>query len=191
MVALSRMLGVVVMMALLIPNLFAQGSAQGYGQGGAGGGFGGGGAAGPADRMSDEDDAPNRKTKIDSATQAGRQEKTAILTPGDRVEFEFKLEAGQAFLGGVETDNFDAALAVFDEKGEKIAKNHDRAEGEQSPFLIYHTKKAETILVKVLSYRSAAGGRFTVRTRVATTIDLSAPSGTSDVTPAPNESFPI
>lgn len=186
MVSLSRSLGFFVMMALLIPNLFAQGSAQGYGQGGA---MGGGGIGLPADRMSDEEDAPARKAKIDSSNQGGWQEKTAILTPGDRVEFKFKLEPGQAFLCGVETDNFDAALAIFDEKGAEITKNDDRAEGEQSPFLIYHTKKAETVLVKVLSYRSAAGGRFTLRTHVAPTIDLSAASGTSDVTPAPNESL--
>lgn len=172
---------------LLASTAFSQGSAQGYGQGGAmggpGGGMGGGGLS-PSFRLSDEE--VRRAKKVD---QPGGywETKSAILTPGDRVEFKFKLEPGQTLLCGVETDSFDAALSIVDEKGAELAKNDDRAEGEQSPFLTYHSKKGETITIKVLSFRSAAGGRFMLHSRLATTVDLTTPLGTAEVVPNPNQ----
>lgn len=179
---------------LLLPTALGQGSAQGYGQGGSMGGMGGGmgggmmgGGGGMADRISDGDNDSQAKRKVDVSDRNLWQEKSAILTPGDRVEFKFRLEPGQTLLCGVETDSFDAALSLVDEKGTEIGKNDDRAEGEQSPFLIFHSKKGETLTLKVLSFRSAAGGRFTLRSRLATTINLATMSGTAELVPNPNQ----
>ena len=91
--------------------------------------------------------------------------KTAVLTPGDRVEYKFKLRKGETLLGAVSSDSFDPALSIVDIKGTELAKNDDREEGDQSPFLIYRVAEAGTYTLKVLSYRSVSGGKFTVKFR--------------------------
>lgn len=150
--------------------------------GGMGGGIGGGGF-GQADRAADE--ADTRSKKVD---QPGGfwETKSAILTPGDRVEFKFKLGAGTTLLCGVETEAFDAALQLLDESGKEIAKNDDRAEGEQAPFLAYTATKPETITVKVLSFRSVAGGKFLLNSLTCPTIDVSSGTGVGKATLDPS-----
>ena len=92
-------------------------------------------------------------------------ERSAVLTPGDRVEFKVKMRKGETFLAGVKSDAFDPALAIVDSKGKELAKNDDREEGDQSPFLVYRFAEAGDYTVKVLSYRSVSGGKFTMRYR--------------------------
>lgn len=179
--ALHRLVAIVGTIGLLLPLAIGQGSAQGYGQGAAMGGPGGGmGGGAMGSRMEADMAAPKEKAKLD---QAGGywDSKSAILTPGDRVEFKFKLDAGTSLICGVETDAFDAALEFLDEAGTTLAKNDDRAEGAQAPFLAYRAKKSETITVRVLSFRSAAGGRFLLNSLTSPTLDVSVGTGTGKV----------
>ncbi|RYG31273.1 hypothetical protein EON81_23270, partial [bacterium] len=91
--------------------------------------------------------------------------KSAILTPGDRVEFKFDLKKGETIMASAVSDAFDPALAVIDPKGKEIAKNDDREDGDQSPFVISRAPEAGTYILRVLSFRSVSGGKFTAKFR--------------------------
>jgi hypothetical protein len=62
-----------------------------------------------------------------------------------------------------------------DPKGAALAKNDDRAEGDQSPFIAYRVPEDGTYKLKVLSYHSVSGGKFTVHIR--TLLSYDAPMG--------------
>ncbi|CAN5668166.1 hypothetical protein BH11ARM2_BH11ARM2_00550 [soil metagenome] len=143
-----------------------------------GGGFGGN--AGEANR----DDAGNqRRPKPESdETQGLWTGRTAVLSPGDRVEFKFDGKKGETLMATAVSDAFDPALSAVDAKGKEIAKNDDREQGDQSPFLIVRFPEAGTYTLKVLSYGSKSGGKFTVRFRTFTALD--APLGPGDLTMA-------
>ena len=160
---------------------FGQGSAGGYGQRGMGGGGGfpgappGAGRRGPG-RPGAEPAvfADEAGIAINSNLENSRPEdeggdlwetRTAVLTPGDRVEYKFKVRKGETLLASASSDSFDPALAVVDIKGVELAKNDDREEGDQSPFLICRFPEAGTYTLKVLSYRSVSGGKYTVKFR--------------------------
>src|SRR5688500_14532822 len=76
----------------------------GGGQGPQGGGFGGGQSGGG-----------------DFASDAEEFRKTLFLTPGDRTEWEFEAKANETVLVQVTSNVFDAAVAIHDEKGAKLA----------------------------------------------------------------------
>lgn len=99
------------------------------------------------------------------------QKRSAILTPGDRVEYKFKLREGETLLGGVTSDAFDPALSVVDEAGKELAKNDDREEGDQSPFIVFRAPAAATYTLKVLSFHSVAGGKFELSYRMFLAMD--------------------
>jgi len=123
-----------------------------------GGGFGGrGGAFNKAENASGHIE--------DQGQRALWESKTAILTPGDRVEFKLKMQAGETVMAGVTSDAFDPALALEDSKGKVLIQNDDREEGDQSPFLTYRVAEAGTYTLKVLSYHSVSGGKFEVKMR--------------------------
>jgi len=144
---------------------FAQGGF--IGQGGGGGGFGGagggfGGSQGPIGSYSDESRLPMAdRDPSDSFWQT----RSAILTPGDRVEFRFSLKKGETILAGATSEAFDPALAVTDAGGKELLRNDDRKEGNQDPFVNFKAPADGDYLLKVLSYRSVAGGKFEVRMR--------------------------
>lgn len=167
--AAVRWFGAILLVCLPLLSI-AQGSAGGYGQGQGmgGGGFGGGGAAPggfAGDRASDE-----KKARPDEDAE-GWDAKTAILTPGDRVEFKLKVKKGEAVMAAANSDAFDPALSIEDAKGTVLIKNDDRAEGDQSPFIIYRFPEDGTYTLKVLSYRSVSGGKFVLRMRSFRPID--------------------
>src|ERR1019366_8425082 len=151
-----------------------------YGQGGFGGG-GGGPAGAPGGARCGRGGPGNTQllfgdtagVAANSNLQNSRPEdeegiwetRTAVLTPGDRVEYKFKLQKGETLLASATSDSFDPALSVVDIKGAELAKNDDREEGDQSPFLICRVPEAGTYILKVLSYRSVSGGKFTVKFR--------------------------
>lgn len=158
----------------------AQGSAGGYGQGGGysgsfGGGLGGGGAGG---RFGDATNVPESHPE-DDAADGGRlyETRTAILTSGDRVEYKLKVEKGETLFAGATSDAFDPALAVEDPSGKTLAKNDDREEGDQAPFIAFRFPEAGTYTLKVLSYKQASGGKFTLKMRTFVASD--APLGRS------------
>lgn len=124
-----------------------------------GGGFGAADAAEKQDKKPDEDEMSNWTTR------------SAVLTPGDRVEFKFKLKAGETLMASATSDAFDPALSIQNSKGAELAKNDDRQEGDQSPFVIYRAKSEGDFLLKVLSYRSVSGGKFAVKFRTVTAMD--------------------
>lgn len=154
----------------LLALLFSLSASLAIAQGGMGG-FGGG-QGGQGGSMGDPEEEAARSRRPEDEDDARLwTTRTAVLTPGDRVEYKLVVKAGETVFAAADSDVFDPALAVDDEKGKRLAKNDDRAEGDQSPFLTYRFPKAGTYLLKVLSYRSAAGGRFTVKIRTFTAID--------------------
>jgi hypothetical protein len=187
MVRFSRFLGVVAVIGLFAAAI-AQRSAGGYGQqggGGQGGGMGGsrgfGGAGGGGGmggggmtRSSFGDYGGNTKASKpdDDSTQGLWESKSAVLTPGDRVEFKLKLRAGETVMAGVTSDAFDPALALEDSAGKKLAENDDREEGDQSPFLVARVVTAGTYTLKVLSFHSVAGGKFQIKMRTFVASDV-------------------
>ena len=153
----------------------AQGSAGGYGQGGGQGGFGG---AVPASPPMDISEPPPPPRPEDGP---GWTTRSAVLTPGDRVEYKFDVKAGETLLATAASEAFDPALAVVDATGKELARNDDREEGDQSPFLIYRFPTAGTYTLRVLSFRSAAGGKFTARFRTLTALDVPVGKITLDI----------
>ncbi len=162
---------------LLILNLsaHAQGGFGGGGQGGGGGfgggggGFGGGGQGGgfggSQGPTGDFNSDPSKRPVDQDYGDPFWQERSAILTPGDRVEFQFTLKQGETILAGVTSEAFDPAISVVTDKGKELAKNDDRKEGNQSPFVNFKAPADGDYLLKVLSYRSVAGGKFKIRMR--------------------------
>ncbi len=179
-------------LAILSAIGYGQGSAQGFGQGGGqggGGGFGGGmggggmgGFSGAAPGSAGEDQEQQQRRHVESGAYANLwTTKNAILTPGDRVEYKFKVTAGEALMATASSEAFDPALAIEDEKGNVVSKNDDRAEGDQSPFLIYRFPTAGTYTLKVLSFRSVAGGKFQVKYRSFHPVDFQIGKKTAEV----------
>jgi len=163
----------------------AQGGAAGYGQGGMGGGAGGvaiggtgtgttatgGGMGGDVSGVfADRAKAPKRVEDSDESNAAW-QTKTAVLTPGDRVEFKLKMRKGETIIAGATSDAFDPALSIVDSKGKELIKNDDREEGDQAPLVVYRFAEAGNYTLKVLSYRSVSGGKFTLKLRSFVAID--------------------
>jgi len=145
------------------------GQGGGGGFGGAGGGFGGGGQGGgfggSQGPTGDIYANPSQRPVDRDLTDPFWQERTAILTPGDRVEFLFTLKKGETVLAGVTSEAFDPAISVVTAKGKELEKNDDRREGNQSPFINFKAPSDGDYLLKVLSYRSVAGGKFVIRMR--------------------------
>ncbi len=197
MVRLVRPLALVTL-ASIVAIALGQGSAGGYGQGGGagfgggGGGFGGGGGGlsrrGPVfagtsagtfggDKDSGED-AANRQEKPDDDSTGGLwQSKTAILTPGDRYEIKLVMKKGETVMAAATSDAFDPALSFEDANKAELAKNDDRVDGDQSPFLTFRCAKDGTYTLKILSYRQVSGGKFVVKFR--TFLSTEAPVGKS------------
>lgn len=142
---------------------FGQQAAPGMSQGG-GGGLGGGGFGREMGERADRKSRPEDD-------QVGWETRTAILTPGDRVEFKFTMKKGETVMAAVTSDAFDPALSFEDSGGKVLQKNDDRVEGDQSPFLIYRVPADGTYTLKVLSFRSVAGGKFSLRSRTFSSID--------------------
>lgn len=177
MVQRMKLFSLIIVTLATISLAIAQGSASGYGQGGGqgGGGFGGGGfeggfggnsGAASSEYISDEDAA---KGKVKSGTEnlPGHQwdQKSAILTPGDKYELKIEGKKGEVVMAAVTSDAFDPALEMVDEKKVVLAKNDDREDGEQSPFLIVRFPADGTYKLNVMSYRSVSGGKFNLKMR--------------------------
>lgn len=111
----------------------------------------------------------------------------AILTPGDRVEYKFKMAVGETIFAAASSDAFDPALEIDDANGKKLAENDDRAPGDQQPFLIFRSQAAGTYSLKVLSYRSVSGGSFDVAFRTFTSSDAGFKREMHDLTPDSSE----
>jgi len=154
---LVAVLGIVVAGA----TAWGQGSAAGAGFGGGrtAGGFGGGGGGFGG---TNGDALSNDNTRPETFIQTGRWvTKSAILTPGDRVEYKLTLEKGEVLLASSRSDAFDSALSI-ERNGAVLLKNDDRNEGDQSPFLNFRAPEKGEYTLKVLSYRSVSGGQFSV-----------------------------
>jgi|GEM_PF-1420143 len=195
--SLAKVLAVVSLFGLIGAS-FAQRGAAGYGQGrqgggqggqgmgGPGGGFGGGGGMGGSfggrmgQQIASRDEA---KAKPDEEqAEFIWQTHSAILTPGDRVEYKLKLKKGETVFAGVTSDAFDPALAMADSAGKTLAQNDDRVEGDQSPFLIFRAPAEGNYVLKVLSFHSVAGGKFMLRMRTFIPIDITTGKDTKDLT---------
>ncbi|MFZ4508523.1 MAG: hypothetical protein ACOYON_12585 [Fimbriimonas sp.] len=180
-------LSLLALLSLVAPAL-GQGSASAAGAGGGfgGGGFGGqgggtGGAGGGRASADSNEQLSQNRPESDNG-QGLWTFKKAILTPGDRVEFKFKLEKGEVLLASVASDSFDPALSV-ELGGKVLQKNDDRSEGDQSPFLNFRAPEKGEYLLKILSYRSVAGGQFMARFRVITPLDFELSSGKAQASP--------
>jgi hypothetical protein len=98
--------------------------------------------------------------------------RSAILTPGDQFTYKLKVEKGDTLFAAATSDAFDPALAVEDAHKKVLFKNDDRSEGDQSPFVVYRFDTAGDYNLKVLSYRSVSGGKFSLRLRTFSSVDL-------------------
>lgn len=112
---------------------------------------------------------------------------THILTPGDKTDWPVDLKAGEALIIKVRSDVFDPAVEVTDEEGKvTIAKNDDVAPGQQNAQVLAYFEKAGKYRIRVLNYRSSAGGQYELRTRkigsvnAAVGTDLELPKYTED-----------
>lgn len=105
------------------------------------------------------------KHQEEQSDQAAWPTQEAILTPGDKYEVKIKVVAGDSIMAGVTSDAFDPALEIDSPDGKILAKNDDRADGDQAPFLTYHFTSDGEYSVKILSFRSVAGGKFALKLR--------------------------
>ncbi len=152
----------VLALAVLVVSCFAQQGAGGYGQGGAMGGFGGGGGGFNRNEPASKQPDPDGDRQDDEFWTT----KSAVLTPGDRVEFTFKVKKGETLMAGATSEAFDPALVIEDDMGNKLKEVDDRVEGDQSPFMIFEFPSEGTYKLKVICYKPVAGGKFTLKTRV-------------------------
>jgi|GEM_PF-1482457 len=88
---------------------------------------------------------------------------TAILTPGEFVEYTLKLKKDEVVIADAKSDAFDPALEVVDGKGKVLGQNDDRYPGDQRPLLLWRAPAEGTYFLHVTSFRNKAGGEFTVR----------------------------
>lgn len=161
----------VLSLVVLAASALAQQGAGGYGQGaapGSGGGLGGGGGG----RFSANESILNQPSPDnDRQDEEFWTTKSAVLTPGDRVEFTFKVKKGETIMAGATSDAFDPALVVEDDKGNKLKEVDDRVEGDQSPFVVFQFPNDGTYKLKVICYKPVAGGKFTLKTRLFQPLD--------------------
>ncbi len=157
----------IVPLLMAVPSL----SPQAFAQGGAGGGFGGGGFSGNLDNRQDDIFPQRLGDSIDGAYLWNNQ--SMILTQGDKVEWKLSGKKGQTLFAFVTSDVFDAALSVVDPDGKVLVENDDQREGDQSPFISFHFPDDREYKITVKNYRSSAGGRFKLYSRLLPTVDLS------------------
>ncbi len=111
--------------------------------------------------------------------------KSAILTPGDRVEFKLVMKKGETLFASATSDAFDPALELVDAKGALLAKNDDREEGDQSPFVAVRVPEAGTYTLRVLGFKQASGGKFELKTRTFVAYDAPLGPATHQAPPNP------
>lgn len=162
-----RSFAILLTLCVLVGTAMAQGSAAGAGFGGGGGragGYGGGLGGAGGGRFADSAE-PFLHPEDDTNDGRLYETRTAILTPGDRVEYKLTVEKSATLFAGATSDAFDPALSIEDASGHVLAKNDDRAEGDQAPFVAFRFPAAGSYTLKVLSYKQAAGGKFTLKMR--------------------------
>jgi hypothetical protein len=136
-------------------QLFAQGSIGGFGMGGGGAGPGG-------DVMMFRKD--QRAAPINPEfPPVSWQTQTMIATAGVGCEWRITAKTGDVLVAEAESEVFDPALRLIDEKGKMLAENDDRKEGVQTPLLVYRFARDQDVKVIVNSFRAAAGGKFNFR----------------------------
>ena len=123
----------------------------------------GGGAAGPGgDAMMLRKD--QRQAPINPEyPSVPWQTQTMIATAGVGCEWKISAKSGDVLVAEAESEVFDPALKLVDEKGKKLAENDDRKEGVQTPLLVYRFTRDQDVKVIVNSFRAAAGGKFDFR----------------------------
>jgi hypothetical protein len=135
-------------------QLFAQGSI---------GGFGMGGGAGPGGESmmlrKDQKSAPMHP----EYPPVPWQTQTMIATAGVGCEWKISVKVGDVLVAEAESEVFDPALKLIDDKGKTMAENDDRKEGDQTPLLVYRFTRDQDVKVIVNSFRAAAGGKFEFR----------------------------
>jgi len=154
---------------------WAQGSLGGGGAIGVGGGGGfGGGGGGQMDESSRDPslDIPELfRRPVEEGWPIDWQTRTAILSPGDRVQYKVKLATDEVLLAIASSTNFDPALEVV-LKNAKVATNDDRIEGDQSSFINFRASTAGEYTLSVVSYSKSAGGQFSLQLLVLNREDL-------------------
>jgi len=109
-----------------------RGGSFGVNQGSGGGGVGGQQGSG---QQGDYQNSQNIEQAIDSYLNPNPI--TAILTPGEFVEYTVKLKKDEVIVADAKNDAFDPALEVVDVKGKVLDQNDDRFPGDQRPLLMY------------------------------------------------------
>lgn len=102
----------------------------------------------------------------------GMKPKGLILTPGDRVEYEVTLKAGQSLLASAESISFDPAIEIEDENKKVVKENDDQYPGEQTPFVSFFSEKGGVYKIIVKNYRSTSGGSFVLYTKTVDSYTL-------------------
>jgi hypothetical protein len=89
----------------------------------------------------------------------------AILTPGERVEFDIKAKENETFIMRVTSEVFDPVVEVIDKAGKVLGENDDVRLGEQESLLLIRLEKAGDYKIIVKSLKSKAGGQFSLNLR--------------------------
>lgn len=98
----------------------------------------------------------------------------SLLTPGEFIEWTMKkMKAGQVVIAESQSDAFDPAMEVVDDKGKIVAENDDRYPGDQRPLLLWRCDKDGDYALHVRSFRGKAGGQAFTRFKIYESVDLS------------------
>lgn len=96
----------------------------------------------------------------------------SILTPGDPLEWDLELKAGQVVVAEARSDSFDPAMEIAKD-GKVLFKNDDRYPGDQRPLLFWRCEVEGKYKLRVRSYLDKVGGQTFVRFKTYHSVDLS------------------
>jgi hypothetical protein len=106
------------------------------------------------------------------STYLNGNELKSILTPGDPLEWQLELKAGQVVVAEARSETFDPAMEIAT-KDKVLSINDDRYPGDQRPLLFWRCEQDGTYFLRVRSFRDKAGGQVLVRFKTYHSIDLS------------------
>ncbi len=96
----------------------------------------------------------------------------SILTPGEFNDWTLKLKAGQVVIGEADSEAFDPAIEIVDEKGKVLANNDDRFPGDQRPLILWRCTSDGSYSFRVRCFHDKSGGSFVTHFRTFDCVDL-------------------
>ncbi|MEK7482788.1 MAG: PPC domain-containing protein, partial [Planctomycetota bacterium] len=85
-----------------------------------------------------------------------------LLTPGEADDWPLHPNPGEFILISVHSNYFDPAVEVLDAKETIVAQNDDMRPGEKASRVLVQLTQAEDYRIRVKSFKSTAGGEYTL-----------------------------